>query len=494
MKLPLPWGRFVPMCVGATCALALLLMGARVYYVLFSGAPSLAVTSGFEEESLFALWKFSHHQPVYQELHQLPYAASYFNWFFYGLYGTLLTLGYTLFEFSDPWLPTLTRGVTLALACFGAISFNSVLKAQDPYALWPVNAYWRPCLSLFLFFGPLIGFWAITTRPDLGALVFDVLSISCFFRYYASDRLRWLVASACWAYLSWSMKHLYVVVPGTIGVFLLLERQYKALLIFSMLMISAWTLTLSVASKTMLDSLFLKNSDITLSAHVFMSNLALSLVKMLPLAGIMGLGLWAGRQHVFRHPLWAHPGFRFGIIGVGFWILIFWPTSSKVGAWNNYHFSGALFFSLLAYCMIGRLESRWPKSVACCWAVSAASVCWALGGHAQISLSAQHAQHAQLKSCIEQLPKPVFVKYTFGNLPWINASPIHFVLAYNYWADRAHGVPFEHNGVGGLIDQGYFASLIIEKDTGHYFDHSALTGYRREPLGCAGFAVYQRVR
>ena len=49
-------------------------------------APGVAITSGCEEESLFALWRAGHGQPVYLDTAHPPFAAAYFNWLFYATY------------------------------------------------------------------------------------------------------------------------------------------------------------------------------------------------------------------------------------------------------------------------------------------------------------------------------------------------------------------------------------------------------------------------
>ena len=50
--------------------------------------PLHITTSGYEEESLYALWKYLYRpQEVYSDFHNMPFAASYFNWLFYSAYG-----------------------------------------------------------------------------------------------------------------------------------------------------------------------------------------------------------------------------------------------------------------------------------------------------------------------------------------------------------------------------------------------------------------------
>ncbi|HRE33216.1 MAG TPA: hypothetical protein PLD88_14660, partial [Candidatus Berkiella sp.] len=86
---------------------------------------------------------------------------------------------------------------------------------------------------------------------------------------------------------------------------------------------------------------------------------------------------------------------------------------------------------------------------------------------------------------------PVFVINHYGALPWMNACPNTFVLAYNYWSDRQMEIPFEHNGIGGLIEQGYFNALILPAPVTDEFDGANLQAFKRQE-SCEGYAVFTR--
>ena len=97
------------------------------------------------------------------------------------------------------------------------------------------------------------------------------------------------------------------------------------------------------------------------------------------------------------------------------------------------------------------------------------------------------------KQCLADLPRPTF----FGNgrylgLPWMNPSEPHFVMSYLYDLYRAKGEPFEQDGIGGLIQAGYFGSLVLPMEIKGLYDQGTLDAYFRRPDPCEGSAIFVR--
>jgi len=70
-------------------------------------APGTTITSGFEEESLLAVWRGVHGQAVYADPTRLPYAAAYFNWLFYVAYAG--AVGPAVQHYGDAIIPLAGR-------------------------------------------------------------------------------------------------------------------------------------------------------------------------------------------------------------------------------------------------------------------------------------------------------------------------------------------------------------------------------------------------
>src|SRR5438105_4217764 len=97
--MPMPSFPFAIRSVGALAVavfLGVLLTGVmRTHSAWKTTSPvsGLNVTSGCEEESLFAVWRQTHGETVYLDSSRPPYSSAYFNWLFYRGYGTAATLG-----------------------------------------------------------------------------------------------------------------------------------------------------------------------------------------------------------------------------------------------------------------------------------------------------------------------------------------------------------------------------------------------------------------
>ncbi|MCS5712139.1 hypothetical protein [Candidatus Berkiella aquae] len=467
---------------------ALLLVALRFAQVFSFSAPMHVITSGFEEESLFALFKVAHGLPVYTDPHQLPFTATYFNWFFYAFYGKLTTFVIHVFHLNDAWIPTIGRLITFAIVSAGFVLTYRLLRSLQQQKL----AF---SLSVLLWYGPLIGFWSMTVRPDLLGLFFDACAGACILHYFPQKRLPMVILAALYCYLSWSCKQINIVMPGAIGLLLLWRRQWFACVIFSLLLVSLYACSFALLSANARNMLFFVNTAIPLSSAVFLGNTLAFFKKTFPIWLIfVAVFIAAIRNANDARQLRQDPAIQLSILGLMVWSLILLPASSKVGSAENYHFIALLFLTLF----IGKALSLIViPSRMITLATAIAGLLWvgAIGSvilqNRSQALSSQHHSMTALQSCIATLPQPVFVINHYGALPWMNASPHTFVLAYNYWSDRQMGIPFEDNGIGGLIEKGYFNALILPSPVTDEFDGASLQTFKRQE-SCEGYAVFTR--
>ena len=196
-----------------------------------------------------------------------------------------------------------------------------------------------------------------------------------------------------------------------------------------------------------------------------------------------------------RRSLLSHSGFRFAIGGVFVWVILIVPASAKFGAAENYHLEGSLYLALATVTGYAALAPNLKHNPIF---YGAHSLGWAvvigLSGKARISLRDQHNTLMTYKSCMEDLPQPIFVVNRYAALPWLKPGSPHFIFAYNYESDRRAGIKFEGNGIGGLIEKGYFGALLISKRTKDEYDGGNLAAYKRQPKLCANKAVYVKIQ
>jgi hypothetical protein len=182
----------------------------------------------------------------------------------------------------------------------------------------------------------------------------------------------------------------------------------------------------------------------------------------------VGVAAWAFFQRRWRFDstkgLWS--------VLVASTFLTAWFTSAKEGADQNYWFS--FYFAAL-----GMLATLWndpdrgmtPKAGAgldamitiCLLFTAMVQLAYATGKLRVVDTRA-NARLAGLRTALKGLPGPVLVCGDFyGNLPWITGHEPPFVCGWTYPQMRQRGVEFEGGGLQGLIDRGYFGTIVCPR-------------------------------
>ena len=96
------------------------------------------------------------------------------------------------------------------------------------------------------------------------------------------------------------------------------------------------------------------------------------------------------------------------------------------------------------------------------------------------------------KACLDSLERPVYVGDRYLSLPWMTPGTTSFVLGYGYETLRTFGQNMEKGGVGGLIEDKYFATLALPLQTTESFDGARLIGYLPAGVNCPSFKIFSR--
>lgn len=446
----------------------------RATWIAQHTAPGLAVTSGCEEAGWFTIWKAAQGLPVFADTASPPYAAAYFNWMFYHLTSALLPASP-----SGAAIIQTSRAIALASAVLGAIVFG--VWAWQLYHRrslgWQV---WAAVMGALAFLGPLIGWWSLTARPDITALLAEAAAILVVITFRHRAPIVTTVAAALLFYAAWSFKPNFVCGIASFGAFLLIRRAWGEAARFTAITLGLWGVTLLVGGCPYVEGL----KD-TLSSNEFYLALGLDnaryattgclhLVALIP-------ALWRLRPiGKASEP----PGRKtedalvLGLIGLVITLVGAFIMSSKVGASRNYYFSSAMFATIaLLAAMLRRPQPRLAMAAA----VAACAVPIALLGGWRGALSLQpHALELQQRWHLwNTLPEPRFSDDPRLNVPWLNPSSPPFILAFNYAAQRRAGRTFVGDGVGGHITRGELAALLLPQNTADHYDGASLAAYER---------------
>ncbi len=479
-------------------------MAVRIASAVSFSTPLQLTTRGWEQETLYPIWKAMNGLVVYPDPYQIPFAATFYHWLFIESYAVFSSAVFSIFSLEDAWLPTVGRFLTLAFLFAGtALSYSSFLNILEKTD----RTMKILCLSfsIFIFFGPLMGFFGFSVSSDIGALVFDILTIFLFWKFYPNRPFRAVLLCAVSAYCAWGFKQVNVFSTITVGLYLLYRLDWKHLFIFSGILVAAYATTFIVGGPLYLRGFF-ESSRIGFSLEQFAANIKIFILKSTPyLAALGALALAAASSSRFRRSWLKDNSAVFVLIGfctAGVLSMLF---STKVGSADSYYFVFTYFIALTilkGYAMI-----REEATSADCpipvpgvlgismlgWAANMAAVAAVfLGLRGVVSVAPQHEMYSTVQACANQLPKPVFIDNAYLSLPWMNPAEHHFVVSYSYPMDRREGLEFERGGIGGLIKEGYFGSLLLGSQYNEYYDGASLGLYEKLSRNCRGYFPYVR--
>ena len=440
-------------------------------------------TTGCEEEALFPIWKFAKGQSVYGNTVAIPFSVSYFNWLFFSIYGGTAKVFFALFHLDDGSLPVIARLVTLGFALASIGILYALLGKLIPQTFAGSRVV-RVAYSIFLIVNPLTGSWLFTARPDVAALACELAGLLWALRYSESRRITHLLGAAIAGYAAWSFKQNFVHLLGGLCVFHALRRDWRALGLVVLATIGLVGATLLAGGRDFRHALIGSQLNCAVDGAVgwqLFQRVAGLMPQLVAIGvGFVLVGLWRKRWPVSRESdLLAATGIV--ALGIGF------LGASKQGADINYFIPTSIFGTLWGLCLFhakkeSTLEAN-KLSAIVRWAIMAMFGLGILGGLApQIrkattqvaglfatrdkspgnqSAPAVSDQIALLKRHLKELPAPVFVADRACNLPWIQTKAPHFVYSFTYLLDRKAGVNFEQGGIGGLIEQGYFETVVV---------------------------------
>jgi hypothetical protein len=443
----------------------------------------VALTSGCEEESLYAIWRVAHDQPAYTDTSAKPYASAYFNWLFYHAYGVVAK--FIVNGWGDSALPSYSRMVTLVGALTGASLLGMLgwrLLSSAGYDAGLAGIF----LGIFCFLGPLPGWWICTARPDIWAVTLEASGLLWFLLFHRNRPVLALFGALAIYYGAWALKPNLIQALLVTILFLFSRRRWLHGLSLGAGSFLLYAITLYLAGPIYRQALLE-----TVTANDFFVSIALdnctdALLRTAPFIALCLLGPIWPRTH--STPL-AEDLTRLGLYGLPLAFVMSFLTSAKAGAASNYYLTVSLLLTLAALGISSNRVSRWPLIVALLLAAGLEMAL--LTGRGRIDLQDESRVLAQRWQIWASAPEPRFSHDLRLNLPWLNPQSPPFVLAYNYSRDRLLHRKFESDGIGGLISQGYFASLLLPEDVTTSYDGALLDFYESGPV-IRGYRVYLR--
>lgn len=467
-----------------TTALASVVLGLlRVTSEMSFPEPVHRPTTGAEEEALFSIWKVTQHQPVFVDPLQIPYSGVVFNWLFFFSYGAVASLFTNGLHFDSAWIPSIARFLTLLATFAGAVVFLWIAEEQQ---LWPQHwSRWeKVSIAAIVLCNPVAGFFIFSARPDMAALLFELVGLLLFLRFLRAHNWALLVYATIALFCAWSFKQTSAFVVLGICLWLGLSRKLRELMIVIVITASLYIAAVAIGGVNYTHAILESQHSCEFHFSFAVANLitACGRAPLLPL----GLGVWIAALFS-REPTWRNR--TRSPLAVVFVVCFFCylVIAAKEGAGSNYFITPSVLGALW---LIGSWaeESNRKRSLILCRLVLLV-LCLQLANAGGIIYArsrtdravAEHERHRDLARELTLLEAPILVGERFDNLPWIQRKPPHFVYAYMYAFDRRAGRPFAAGGLAGLIRDRYFRSIVLRNkpEASASYDGAKLDGYVR---------------
>lgn len=453
--------------------LCLVLFGLRAASSISFTEPLQLHTTGDEFTNYFNIWKVMHGQAVYNDRFQVPYSAAVYNWLFYYAYAAVSRAALDVFALSEAWIPTVGRLFTLAAIAVGIVfsymAFVRAAAARDAIGRIIASAF-----AVFLMVGPLLGFWSLTVRADLWAMTLEIAGTWAFLALYPRRRLAATLALAVAVYAAWSFKQGNVFAAAGAGFVLLCRRDWKPLLLLCLVLPAAWAVTLAFGEPVWRDSILFKDFPVFFQLSRLARNIINVAVKTGPIElFLIALVFAVARAQPCRKMLWASDTFVFAVGASVAALALSVPLAAQHGGGENYFFMLAFFMGLMVMASLPVLATgsgtslRTPlvAGIAGWLSLYAAVGAVLVGAAGTIDVRRQHPVYMEMKRCADSLPRPLYLNNNYLGLPWMTPGNTPWVLSYTYNEERALAHrPFEHGGIGGLIDAGAFAAVAYQSD------------------------------
>lgn len=401
---------------------------------VFFSLDNTVLTSGCEEESLYAIWKYVHSFDIYLPNNKFPYTSSYFNINFYLFYGEICELCIHYLSLNDSYIPIITRltSVIFTLGIF-IITYKLFRRRTSQ-----VNSL---LIASIFVFNPYIGFWSLTCRPDIAATFFSILAL---YQFKSDNKINFKVI--LFLAVAWSFKQSFIFTAFFIffhdGV---KNVKISRAIIFAILIALIITTSYYLYGNNYFYSVFLGQENQGLDLILGIHNLSLFVFKGGPIILLFViLKSWKNKSLLL--------------------LLIFALTSiitSKDGASDNYFFEFyVIMISIISIKIKENLEFLEFYLIPQIFVLLIL-----MSGIKGKLIPDKFIQNDLLVSLQENKEMSVVLNQSAANLPWIIHGPIeniYHVKSFTYDIDILKH-PFEFGGIFGSLNKSIYTKIYVHK-------------------------------
>jgi len=449
-RLPIAYTTTILLFIGTSLAILLL----RVYSV--SQNYIWSATGGLEGAGALGIFNACSGEVIYHDFSGTT-VGFIFNFLFYEFYGFILKV------FGSCYLtPLIGRGISLVFLVALAACLMHWFRHK-------IGLFERISL-VSLVISPMVGWWAISLRPDVGGMMFFAVSVLALLAYLERSTILNLSAAALFVFLAWSFKQTFIFIAPLITLFILTRSFKHATLFVAILGLGL------IATLLLMPSSYLTHTVYLPGEHPFLFSIGMrNAVSFL----IKASGLLAGAALLIcllpRSRL-AEPRNVFLLSAFAFSVAVFGVAAAKVGAADNYFFPSFALLIIFLMQNVSHVVARRRQTVLSVVAIltitSNAVLLSGVRGRTSLDMSPK-MEILAAKQALMQTPGP---KLIWGELiarPWITPQAETRILDGYIDFYQTKPIPGVLD-IAGRVGSGYYATVAIPVTEARNFD---LSGY-----------------
>jgi hypothetical protein len=467
---------------------------------------SALVPSPIEGPGLYAIWKIQHGYALYEWPTRPFFGLTLYNFLFYETYARLLAiLGVT-----SAAIPTGAKLLTLPFAIAGAIVQYAATRTSLRRFPIPNHRVLAAAVSFLVWLGAgVVGRWALFARPDVAAVLIAMCALALALRSIDKPPHALLHALGVLFFLAWAFKQSTVGIFAGVCLFeLIVRRSLRNALAIAFPFALLCGIVIAVGGPAyrfnLLTAPTISGGLIPWLAVYWFREIVL---PNLPIWIAVAAGVWqcarAWRARESRSR-WRDPALTLLICTMAASFALDFVLLAKPGAAVNHTFESwmtSALFGLVSFLLVADASpAPGRRAYGAAAALTIAPLAFALllldngpsiglrafalGSEAARLTSAtpaEYARRATLVARMKSLPKPIFVDDEILGQPWFaNDDRYPAVVLDRVFYDAAERLGrLDRDGVLSLIDDRYFAALVVPQPPWFWTRRASGAGYVR---------------